>query len=199
MGRLFIVSAPSGAGKTTLCSRLLPLGLDLVYSVSYTTRIPRPGETDGQDYFFISEDRFREMIQDGGFLEWAEVFGRFYGTGRDWVQKQLDLGRNVLLDVDIAGARQIKESSPEAVFIFILPPTLSELGRRLRARHTETDEQLQERLTWAREEIEARDIYDYLIINDEIDRAVQDLACVIRAEGSRLDRAHDFWSEFFDQ
>ena len=199
MGRLFVVSAPSGAGKTTLCRMLLARSDDLVYSISTTTRQPRPGETDGRDYFFVAEERFKEMIAQGALLEWAEVFGRYYGTGRRWVESQLALGKHVLVDVDVDGARQIKENFSEAVLIFIVPPTMAELSRRLRGRETETEEQMEIRLGRARAEIEARDLYDYLIVNDEVQSAAEDLAAVTRAEGLRMAAAEDFWPGFFSE
>jgi len=198
MGSLFVVSAPSGAGKTTLCLRVRQRILDLRYSISYTTRAPRVGEVDGRDYFFVSQDRFRSMIDQGAFLEWAEVFGRYYGTGRVWIEEQLSSGRDVLVDVDVEGARQIKSNFPQAVFIFILPPTFDELTRRLTGRHTETEDQMRIRLERAREEIGFRTMYDYLVVNDEIERAVGDLVTVIRAEGLRLDVGDRFWDAFFD-
>ncbi|MEW5724856.1 MAG: guanylate kinase [Thermodesulfobacteriota bacterium] len=197
MGQLFVVSAPSGAGKTTLCRHLMESAPDLAYSVSYTTRPPRPGEKDGRDYHFVTPDRFKEMIGQGAFFEWAEVFGRYYGTGRDWVQARLGEGLDVLVDIDVEGARQIRSNFPGAVLIFVLPPTFRILEERLRRRHTETEVELAHRLSHARLEIEARDMYDYLVVNDRVDRAVDDLAAVIRAERLRLARARGFWPSFF--
>ena len=196
-GRLFVVSAPSGAGKTTLCRRLLQTTGNLEYSVSYTTRAPRSGEKDGWDYNFLSPEQFKAMIDEGGFLEWAEVFGRYYGTGRPWVMERLNRDVNVLVDVDVAGARQIKQNFPEASFIFILPPTLEELSVRLKKRGTESDDDLAVRLGRARAEIEQKDLYDYLVVNDRVDRAVEDLTAIIRAEGLRLSLADNFWPEFY--
>ncbi|MEW6264656.1 MAG: guanylate kinase [Thermodesulfobacteriota bacterium] len=196
MGLLFVVSAPSGAGKTTLCRGLLARQPEITYSVSYTTRPPRPGEINGRDYHFISRDEFTRMIQAREFLEWAEVFGRYYGTGRAWVQERLDLGLEVLADVDVVGARQIKGNRPEAILIFILTPSLAELERRLRLRRTETQAELDRRLAQAKTEIEAAPEYDYLIINDEVDRAVSDLVCVVQAERLKMSRAKDLWTRF---
>lgn len=197
MSQLFVVSAPSAAGKTTLCRRLLESRPQLAYSVSFTTRPPRPGEEDGRDYFFVDRDRFQRMIEEKAFLEWAEVFGQFYGTGRDWVAGTLAAGQDVLVDIDIAGARQIKANFNDAVFIFIVPPSFEELTRRLRNRSTESEEQVRVRLNRAREEIEARHMYDYLVVNDSIDRALDDLQAVIRAERLRTSRSEPFWADFF--
>jgi guanylate kinase len=197
VSRLFVVSAPSGAGKTTLCSRLLERFPDLAYSISHTTRAPRPGEREGRDYFFVSRDQFLEMIDQGRLLEYAEVFGRYYGTSRKFVVDRLRSGQGVLADVDVIGARQIKNNYPDAVLIFIVPPTLAELERRLRNRGTESEADLSRRLNEARRELEVRDLYDYLVVNDEVDRAVDDLAAVVRAESIRMDQSGAFWSEFF--
>ncbi len=198
MGKLFVVSAPSGAGKTTLCRRVLEAVPDLRYSVSYTTRPPRPGEEHGRDYFFVSREVFQGMIDRGEFLEWAEVFGRYYGTGRGWVESQLEQGLDVLVDIDIAGARQIRERMPEAAFIFVIPPTFRELVRRLETRHTETDEQVRIRLARARDEFAALDMYDYLVVNDDLERATADLECLFRSERLRLERQRGFRRKFFE-
>ena len=197
MGSLFVVSAPSGAGKTTLNRRLRDVIPDLSYSVSFTTRPPRPGELNERDYFFISRPEFQGMIDRRAFLEWAEVYGQFYGTGRAWVEERLARGLDVLVDIDTQGARQIKANFPKAVLIFITPPSFAELRRRLRHRQTETETQMQTRLKRARDEIEARSMYDYLIVNDDLEQAVKDMVVVIRAERLRLDRAEAFWSRFF--
>ena len=196
MGRLFVVSGPSGAGKSTLCRRLFQLIPDLAYSVSYTTRPPRPGEEHGRDYFFVSQDRFQEMIQNYDFLEWAEVFGHLYGTGRQWVENRLTAGQDVLVDIDIAGARTIKTNFPSALFIFIVPPTFEELKSRLLLRRTETEEQMADRLKRAQEEVQTREMYDFLIVNQEIEQAAADLAVVIRADRLRMARTKNFWAEF---
>jgi guanylate kinase len=197
-GRLFVVSAPSGAGKTTLTRHLLQNTPDLVYSISHTTRAPRANEQDGVDYFFVSTDQFREMIDAGAFLEWAEVFGRHYGTTRKWVENQMAAGVDVLCDVDIDGARQILEQMPQAVSIFIVPPSLDELTQRLQARSTEDPDQLAVRLGRVREEVEAGGLYDYLVINDTIDRAVADLEAIVRSDRLRGDRHANFWTGFFN-
>ncbi|MBW2050714.1 MAG: guanylate kinase [Deltaproteobacteria bacterium] len=197
MPQLIVVSAPSGAGKTTICRRLVEKVGGLAYSVSYTTRKPRPKEKEGVDYFFCDRPRFDAMIEAGEFLEWAEVFGNYYGTSRQWVLKQLENGLDVLVDIEIAGARQIKNTFPEAVFIFIVPPTFEELVHRLELRGTEGESELRQRLEQARTEIEAHKMYDYLVINDDLDRAVQDLVTVVQAERLRLPKSDQFWRRFF--
>ncbi|MBF0527953.1 MAG: guanylate kinase [Deltaproteobacteria bacterium] len=197
MARFFVISAPSGAGKTTLRLRLQNIFPELAYSVSYTTRSPRLNEMDGRDYHFIDQGRFQDMITKDDFLEWAEVFGRYYGTGRSWVLERLNAGINVLADVDVEGARQIKSNYPEAVLIFILPPTMAELERRLKSRITETDDQLAVRLQRSAEEIQTAGSYDYLVVNDDLERAAFDLAGIIRAERCRMAVQRDFWLKFW--
>ncbi len=197
-GRLFVLSAPSGAGKSTLADiirRRLP---GLVYSVSYTTRPPRPGEVDGVDYNFVTPERFKEMIAGREFLEWAEVFGRFYGTGRAWVEDKLAAGLEVLADLDVAGAASVKAVRPESTLVFMVPPTAGELRRRLTARRTESAEETSRRLGQARAEIERRHIYDFLLINDDLDRAADEFLEIIRhGRGRPMSGTEAFWPEFF--
>jgi len=178
-GRLFVLSAPSGSGKTTVKGLLLANRPELVYSVSFTTRSPRPGEIDGYDYNFVTEDRFREMIAAGDFLEWAEVFGRFYGTGRAWVLNHLEAGRSVLADLDVKGGASVRAIMPEAVLIFMAPPSVGELRRRLLGRRTESDSEVDFRLIEARSEIAASRIYDFLLINGELKKTVGELEEII--------------------
>ncbi len=197
-GRLFVLSAPSGSGKSAVEELLFRLCPRLVYSVSYTTRAPRPGELDGENYNFIDEVAFQAMIEADSFLEWAEVFGRRYGTGRLWVESRLERGLDVLADLDVAGARSVKDKMPEATLIFMVPPSREELERRLRARATESEEQLALRLGRAGEEIENRGLYDYLLINDDLQRAAQELAGIIEGRPGRpMAEAEDFWPVFF--
>lgn len=196
--RLFVVSAPSGAGKTTLCRRLRQEVPDVAYSVSFTTRPPRPGEVEGMDYHFVSLDRFEAMIEAGEFLEWAHFIDHFSGTARKTVQTHLDRGRHVLADVDVVGARQIKAAYPDAVTIFVVPPSFRELIRRLNSRGTETPEQRQKRLDQARVEIRARTMFEYLVINDDLDQATMGLIHIIRAEGLCMPRDEGFWTRFFE-
>lgn len=196
-GRLFVLSAPSGSGKSTLKDKILQRLPELVYSVSYTTRQPRPGEVDGRDYNFVSEADFKTMIDQGRFLEWAEVFGRFYGTGRDWVEQRLAAGCHVLLDIDVVGAASVRRLDPAAILIFMVPPTLAELRRRLADRRTEPPEEIERRLAEARAEIGRRDMFNYLLINDDLDRAADELAAVIsRGQGRSMTGSEAFWAEF---
>jgi guanylate kinase len=187
-GNLLIVSAPSGAGKTTLVKALLARDSQVVYSVSCTTRAPRAGERDGIDYFFVSDEAFRQRIDAGEFLEHAEVHGHRYGTLRSWIEAQLQADRDVVLDIDTQGAEQVRALMPEAVSIFILPPSLAELESRLRARATDADAVIERRLAAARAEIAHAGEYDYVIINKDLDTAIADLAAVVRASRLRYAR-----------
>ncbi|MCD8552916.1 guanylate kinase [Seleniivibrio sp.] len=184
-GKLFVVSAPSGAGKTTLCSRLLGNFETVGYSVSYTTRKPRHDETDTEDYFFISVEEFEAMIERGEFLEWAKVHDNYYGTSRTKVEEILASGRDVLLDIDPKGARQLKNTLDYGIYIFITAPSMSDLRTRLINRRTESEEIMNIRLSNAREEIQHIHEYDYLIVNKEINRAYNDLEAVYIAEHLR--------------
>lgn len=177
-GLLLVVSSPSGAGKTTLCRRLLAEFARLRFSVSYTTRPPRNGEREGLDYHFVDAARFQRMIDAGEFAEWAEVHGHRYGTGLHAVREALDRGDDVLFDIDYQGGRQIRARFPEAVLAFVLPPSIEELERRLRARATDSEEVIRRRLVKAREELEHYSEYDYAILNDDVERAMQELRAV---------------------
>jgi guanylate kinase len=189
---LLVVSAPSGCGKTTILHKVMTDLPGLVFSVSHTTREPRPGEGDGRDYHFVSREQFKEISdqQPSGFLEWAEVHGNCYGTSRQDVEDRLAEGMDVVLDIDIQGADQIRQNA-EPVTIFIAPPSLSELERRLRGRGTESEESLAVRLANAEKEMQAADAYTYLIINDQLDDAVRALKAVIIAERCRRRRGVD--------
>lgn len=187
-GNLLIVSAPSGAGKTTLVKSLLARDPQVVYSVSCTTRAPRAGERDGVDYFFVSDDEFRRRIAAGEFLEHAEVHGYRYGTLRSWIDEQLHADRDVVLDIDTQGAAQVRALMPEAIGIFILPPSLAELESRLRARGTDAEAVIERRLAAARAEIAHAGEYDYAIINNDLDTAIGDLLVVVRAARLRYAR-----------
>ncbi len=197
-GRLFVLSAPSGSGKSTLKDMVLRRLPDLVYSISYTTRPPRPGEVDGLDYNFIDKDQFQAMIKAGEFLEWAEVFGRFYGTGKVWVEARLARGQNVLADIDVVGAASVRALEPQATLIFMVPPTEAELSRRLLSRRTETAEETALRLKQARSEIACRAMFDFLLINDDVDRTLDELVGIIeKGQGRRMSDSTDFWPSFF--
>ena len=186
-----ILSSPSGGGKTTIAKRLLAQRQDLGYSVSCTTRAPRDGEVDGRDYHFLSREAFAAARDRGDFAEWAEVHGRMYGTLRSEVRRVLDAGRHVVMDIDIQGARLFAGSFPEAVLIFVLPPSARVLMERLTARKSETREQLHVRIRNAAEELGAVDQYEYVIVNDQIDDAVCRVAAVIDAEAARRVRNPD--------
>lgn len=181
-GNLFIVSAPSGGGKTSLTRALVPrlsaCGIDAVISVSYTTRAPRSGEQNGVHYHFVDEDVFQEMVVRGEFLEHAEVFGRRYGTGRQKTEQLLAAGCDVILDIDWQGARQVRRLMVEAQAVFILPPSLDELERRLRGRSQDDEATIARRMCEARQEMSHYDEYDYLVVNDDFERALDQLAAV---------------------
>jgi guanylate kinase len=178
-GRLFIISAPSGTGKTTLCKALKKLFPELAYSISHTTRPPRKNEVEGEDYFFISEEIFRDKIQRDKWAEWARVHGNYYGTCSEKLDALQNAGRNVLLDIDVAGAIQIKKRYPDSVSIFIMPPSFETLEMRLRGRGTDNTEEIGRRIAHAREEIARRDLYDHIVVNDRLDEAVEALARLI--------------------
>lgn len=187
-GILFIISAPSGAGKTTLAHRLCQEVSDLRLSISYTTRAPRTGEIDGRDYHFVSKEHFIQLRHTGAFAEWAPVHEFFYGTPRTPVDEAVAQGRDLLLDIDVQGAKQLKATYPEAVSIFVLPPSWRELERRLRGRGTDTEGVIARRLQRAREEARACSTYDYWIVNDNVERAVSILHSIVTAERARVAR-----------
>jgi guanylate kinase len=186
-GRLFIVSAPSGTGKTTLIERLVQIVPDLRMSRSYTSRPARPGERDGVDYNFISRDRFDAMARDGAFLEYADVFGNCYGTSRADTEALLKQGHDVVLVIDVQGARQVRRSGVPVVGIFVLPPSADILERRLRGRSKDTEEQILRRLEVARQEVGEYASYDYVVVNDELETAVERLRSIVLAERTRTD------------
>ncbi|MCX5859209.1 MAG: guanylate kinase [Proteobacteria bacterium] len=186
-GMVFIISAPSGAGKTTIRSHLLRRNPQLKFSVSYTTRLPRPGEINGKDYHFVNREEFRRLIRKRGFLEWAEIHGELYGTGRPALEKLLSSGKDVLVEVDFQGQAQVKKTRPEAVSIFIVPESLAELKQRLRKRGTEKQSELRTRLKRARVELSKVKYYDYIVVNQEkkIALAVDQVKAIITAEHCR--------------
>ena len=189
-GKLIVISGPSGAGKSTVVFKAIEGRKDVCFSTSVTTRKPRPGETDGKEYFFVDLDRFREMVENDELLEHAEYVANSYGTPRAYVEKQLESGLNVLLDIEVQGARQVHEKMPEAVMIFVAPPSLKELERRLRGRGTDTERAIEARLIRAQQEFAEADFYDYLIINDDADKAARELNAIIDASHCRFaDRA----------
>lgn len=179
-GRLFVLSGPAGAGKGAVLTEVFRHIDNLVYSVSCTTRSPRPGEVDGVNYFFMSEEDFLETVAQGKLLEWAKVHGYYYGTRRETVEKLLDTGTDVLLEIDVQGAMQVKAQMPEAVMIFIRPPSFEELVRRLKARGTETPEQLGIRIENAKKELLAAEQYEHCIVNDKVSDAARDFIDIIK-------------------
>jgi guanylate kinase len=188
-GLLLVVSSPSGAGKTTLCNRLRREFPKIGFSVSYTTRQPRPGETDGVEYHFVSSERFQEMAAADEFAEYAMVHGNMYGTSARQVSRALDEGRDILFDIDFQGGRQLRQRfGDEVVLVFILPPSLRELERRLRQRATDADDVIAQRLKVARSELAHYPEYDYLIVNDDLDRAYDSLRAVYMAAIHRRPR-----------
>jgi guanylate kinase len=186
-GRLFVVSAPSGAGKTTVVEELIRIMPGLRRSRSYTSRPPRAGETDGLDYRFVSRDRFEALIAERQFLEWAEVFGNLYGTSTADTDHVLRDGTDLALVIDVQGARQVRGNRPEAVSVFVLPPSFEALERRLRARRQDSEEQIRRRLDTARREVEAVGEYDYVVVNDEVEACVDRVRAIILAERARRD------------
>lgn len=187
-GILFVVSAPSGAGKTSLVKGLIEGGSGVRLSVSFTTRAPRSGEEDGRDYHFVTRERFIEMQKAAEFLESAEVYGNLYGTSHRWVGNQLASGQDVLLEIDTQGAAQVRKLFPECVGIFILPPSLEVLEGRLRGRGQDSPEVIARRLAAARGEMAHAGAYDYVIINNKLSEALQDFASIVRAERLRTPR-----------
>lgn len=198
-GILFIVSAPSGAGKTTLCQAMTRFFPDLYYSISYTTRPPRPGDREGEDYYFVTKAEFLAMVARGDFAEWAEIYGYYYGTSRIILEKKLQEGRHIILDIDGQGAKQLREQNWPGVFIFILPPSLEELKRRLTNRHTESPAAYKERIKKAKVEILEAHWYDYIIVNDVLEKAQEELKAIILAEQCRRARQEDKLVEILNQ
>jgi len=194
-GTIFIVVAPSGAGKTSLVAALLQAEPGVELSVSYTTRAPREGEVDGKSYHFVDRSRFEGMIAEGDFLEYAEVYGNYYGTSARWLRERLAAGHDVLLEIDWQGARQVRKVFPEAVAVFILPPSIAVLESRLRGRATDSEDVIARRLSEARAEIDLVADYDYVIVNDDFATARQDLISIIRCQrlqaGKQLSRHGD--------
>ena len=186
LGRLYVIAAPSGAGKTSLVKALMAREPRMRFSVSYTTRAPRPNEIDGRDYHFITQDQFAQMIARNEFLEHAQVFDNFYGTGLETVRQALAMGQLLLLEIDWQGARQVRDRLPAARSIFILPPTRLALEQRLRARSTDSPAVIERRLRDAADDLTHWTEFDYVVINDEFDRALSDLLTIVRDTGAAL-------------
>lgn len=191
MTTVFIISAPSGSGKSTLVSRLLAKDSGLMFSISYTTRKPRGTEVDGRSYRFVSREAFEAMIANNDFLEWAQVFGNYYGTHRGILEAARQQGRDLVLDIDVQGARQLKSQIPEAVTVFILAPSRQILEERLRARDEDKEEVIQRRLRDAATEIRNYEAYDYVLINRDLDRSDAVMSAIVSAERVRRTRIED--------
>lgn len=198
-GNLYVVAAPSGAGKTTLVKRLLQNESEVRLSISYTTRLPRPGEENGREYHFVDVETFRSMIDRSDFLEWAEVHGNFYGTSKTWIMNQMADGNDVLLEIDWQGAQQVRAIFPEAIGVFILPPSLEELERRLTGRGTDSREVIARRLAAAQAEMRHVGEFDYAIINDDLERALDDLRSILRASRLRFKAQRVRHAALFDR
>lgn len=185
---LIVVSAPSGAGKTTLCREIRTRLSNLAYSVSFTTRQPRPDEADGQAYHFVSEPAFQQMVDRGEFAEWARVHGHLYGTAARSLEAVLDRGEDILLDIDTQGARQLRARYPQGLYVFVVAPSMKELDARLRERKSDAPREIARRLARAVDEIAAWREYDYVIVNHHLDEALRQLGCIIHAERCRTSR-----------
>ena len=195
-GLLVVVSGFSGSGKGTLMKLLMEKYDNYSLSISATTRSPRPGERDGLEYLFKTQEEFLQMIREDAFIEYARYVDNYYGTPKDYVEKQLDAGKDVILEIEVQGAFQVKEKFPEAVLLFLVPPSLAELERRLVGRGTEDAETIQKRLNRALEELELMEQYDYLVVNDTVAEAAEDIAAIVRAEQQKCSRQKAFWNEF---
>ena len=194
-GKTFIVSGPSGVGKSTILKSLFEGRDDLYFSISATTREPRSGEQDGVQYHFISVERFQELIEADAFLEYAEYVGNFYGTPKKFVDKAMDAGKDVILDIEVQGALQVCAKRPETIRIFIAPPSWEELENRLKSRGTDSEEKIQKRLMRAKAELRTADAYDYFVINDSVERAVREINAILLAEHCKPDERIKLLSE----
>ncbi|MBU9720405.1 MULTISPECIES: guanylate kinase [Bacillaceae] len=194
-GLLIVLSGPSGVGKGTVCGALRQHDTHIRYSVSATTRKPRQGEVDGVNYFFKSKEEFEHMIENNQLLEWAKYVDNYYGTPRKYVEDTIALGHDVILEIEVQGALQVRETFPEGVFIFLMPPSLKELRSRIENRGTETKDLIDSRMTVAQEEIELMDKYDYVVENDEVEAAVERIKSIVTAENCRKERLIDKYKQ----
>jgi guanylate kinase len=196
-GLLIVISAPSGAGKTTICKRLLDEFPDLYFSVSCTTRLPRKGEKDGRDYHFISVEKFKNRTGKGEFVEWEEIYGHFYGTLKKEIEDRTGKGHDVILDIDIKGAGNVKSIYPQGVFVFIMPPSVETLKERLKKRGSETDDVMKMRFDRVMEEVRENERYDYVIFNDIINDSVDIMRSIYIAEKNRRSRLQSRINDFY--
>lgn len=187
-GIIFVISAPSGTGKTTICKKLVSEYSDIYISVSTTSRPPRKGEREGRDYFFVTEDKFKDKIRQGKFAEWTKVLGNYYGTEHNSLKRNLERREDVILSIDVKGGRAIKKYYPESVLIFLLPPSLEELKERLKKRGSETSSQLKERLKLAERELKEVKNYNYIVVNSNLEQALRDLRSIIISERCKIHR-----------
>lgn len=194
-GLLIVVSGPSGTGKGTVCGELLDSMPELAYSISATTRAPRAGEVDGKNYYFLTKEQFEELIAEGGFLEYANVYGNYYGTPLVKIQERLAEGNDILLEIDTQGALEVMKKCPDGLFIFLLPPSLGELERRIRGRGSETEESLKKRLGNAKAEIAIGEKYKYVVVNDTVKKAVARIKSIIVAEHALTEKNKELFEE----
>ena len=187
-GLLLVVSGPTGAGKGTICKSILEKNDHIKLSISATTRKPRTGEVHGVNYFFIEKEEFKTMIEQGEFLEYAQIYDNFYGTPKAAIMETLEKGQDVILEIEMQGARQVKEVYPEGIFVFVLPPSLKELKNRIVGRGTETAEEIEKRFSCAFEEIKQIDDYDYFIVNQDVEKSVKELESIISSEKNKVTR-----------
>lgn len=187
-GLLIVLSGPSGVGKGTVCKALRKRGSALQYSISVTTRKPRKGEVEGVHYFFRTREQFQQLIRDGKLLEWAEYVGNYYGTPVDYVKRTLNEGQDVILEIEVQGALQVRRRFPEGIFIFLAPPSLQELKKRITGRGTESDSLIENRMNAAKSEMELMENYNYVVENDQVNRACDRIEAIVTAEHCRTDR-----------
>ncbi|WP_409253649.1 guanylate kinase [Bacillus sp. SCS-153A] len=198
-GLLIVLSGPSGVGKGTVRKEIFSQeDTQFEYSISMTTRLPREGEVDGVDYFFKTREEFESLIEQGKLLEYAEFVGNYYGTPEDYVRETINNGKDVFLEIEVEGAKQIREKFPEGLFIFLAPPSLSELQNRITTRGTETEELILNRMTTARKEIEMMDLYDYVVENDKVENATEKIKSIVQAEHCRIERVKQRYQKMLE-
>ena len=199
-GLLVVISGPSGVGKGTVREALFKReGHDLVYSVSMTTRKPRVGEVDGREYYFVTEEEFKKRIGEGKFLEYTQFVGNYYGTPLDKVNEHLEEGKEVVLEIEVDGAGQVREKMPNGVFIFVAPPTMADLKKRLKRRGTESDEVIEERFNKAKREIGLAELYDYIVVNDTVENAADKIMAIIRSEHAKTTRSLSGYKKLLEE